>query len=389
MRARSAGCCVEVVMPPVAIFAILIASVTALPANVLPVTLGLMTGRYDLDPAQIGYLVATNTLAGLCTSLSAPLWVHRFSLRPLVAIFLIVMALGLLALGHAPGLPALFAVQVVLGVTGVGIASICVGVIARLENPARAYGFKITADVIIGGSFLALVPVGRLDLGDYVLLLAAPFLAALPLVRWLEADQSGIGQSGLGTIAISTAPRSAWLVLVAMVVFYVAGAGMWPFLERLGLEAGLDQGEAANMIAAGLFVGMAGSLGAVAVAGRVRGIWPQTTCGIIFMFSIPALAYAEGIVPFAAAVFVFNAAWNFFIPFVVALVAARDTTRRLGALVPGTAMLGGIIGPPLAGNLIGSAGYEVTTLFMMGVCGTSILAYVLLERVRPPREIAT
>jgi hypothetical protein len=143
------------------------------------------------------------------------------------------------------------------------------------------------------------------------------------------------------------------------------------------------------MIAAGLFVGMAGSLGAVAVAGRVRGIWPQTTCGIIFMFSIPALAYAEGIVPFAAAVFVFNAAWNFFIPFVVALVAARDTTRRLGALVPGTAMLGGIIGPPLAGNLIGVAGYEVTTLFMMGVCGTSILAYVLLERVRPPREIAT
>lgn len=370
-------------MPPLAIFAILIASVTALPANVLPVTLGLLTGRYDLDPAAIGYLVAANTLAGLCTSLSAPYWVHRFSLRVLVAAFLVVMALGIVALGRAPSLAVLFAVQVVLGVTAVGIASICVSVIARLDNPARAYGFKITADIVMAGTFLALIPVGRLDLETYVMLLAAPFLLALPLVRGLSADMHVEGQAGIGSLALSSAPRTAWLVLVAMVVFYVAGAGMWPFLERLGLHAGLDQGAAANMIAAGLFVGMVGSLGAVAVAGRVAGIWPQTACGVLFMASIPALAYAEGPWAFAAAIFVFNAAWNFFIPFVVALVSVRDTTRRLGALVPGTAMLGGIIGPPLAGNLIGLAGYELATLVMMAVCGTSIVGYVLLERTPP------
>jgi len=369
-------------MPPVAIFAILIASVTALPANVLPVTLGLLTERYGLEPTDIGYLVAANTLAGLMTSLSAPYWVHRFSLRLLVVGFLVLMALGLLALARASGLPELFGVQVVLGVTGVGIASICVSVISQLENPARAYGIKITADVILAGTFLTLLPVGKLDLDTYVLLLALPFLVALPLVRGLSAEMPGGGPAGIGSISLRSAPRVAWLVLVTMVVFYVAGAGMWPFLERLGLDAGLDKGAAANMIAAGLFVGMVGSLGAVAVAGRVRAIWPQTLCGVLFMCSIPALAYADGLVAFAAAVFVFNAAWNFFIPFVVALVATRDTTRRLGALVPGTAMLGGIIGPPLAGNLISLSGYQTATLVMMVICGTSIVAYVLLERAR-------
>jgi hypothetical protein len=371
-------------MPPFAVFAIVIACVTALPANVLPVTLGLLSGRYALDPAQIGYLVAANTLAGLCTSLSAPYWLQRFGLRPLVAGLLVCMSVGILALGHVPGIGALFAAQVALGVAGVGIASICVSVIASLDNPARAYGIKITADIVLAGSFLALVPVGRLDLEAYVLLLAAPFLLALPLVRGLAADMHVSGGPGLGPVALGSAPRTAWLVLLAMVVFYVAGAGMWPFLERLGLSAGLERGAAANMIAAGLFVGMIGSLGAVAVAGRIRGIWPQSICGILFAASIPALAWAEGLVAFAAAIFVFNAAWNFFIPFVVALVAARDTTRRLGALVPGTAMLGGIIGPPLAGNLIGVWGDEVATLVMMAVCGSSIIAYVLLERTASP-----
>lgn len=369
-------------MPKLAAFAILIASVTALPANVLPVTLGLLGERYGLSAADIGYLVATNTLAGLMTSLSAPYWAHRLPLRPMVALLLVAMSAGLVALGHAPTLPLLYLVQIVLGVTAVGTASICVSIIARLDNPARGYGLKITADVILAGTFLALVPVERLGLSTYVLLLAAPFLLALPLIFGLSARMDDDHAAADARTVKRPAPIVAWLVLVSMVVFYVAGAGLWPFLERLGLAAGLDQGTSANLIAAGLFVGMIGSLGAVAVSGRVAGVWPQTCVGLLFMCSLPGLAFANGVVAFAAAVFVFNAAWNFYIPFVVALVAQRDTTRKLGALVPGTAMLGGIIGPPLAGNLIEFSGYRSTTVVMFIIAGVAIVAYVLLARRR-------
>ncbi|MGA0838583.1 MAG: hypothetical protein ACO3Z6_09195 [Pseudomonadales bacterium] len=369
-------------MTRLALLAILIASVTAVPANVLPVTLGLLTERYDLTPTIIGYLVAANTLAGLLTSLTAPWWAHRLPLRPLVASLLVVMALGLVALGRAPSLPVLFAVQVVLGMTAVGIASICVSIIARLSNPARGYGLKITADVVLAGTFLTLVPVDTLALETYVLLLAAPFLLAIPLVLGLSATLAD-DQATISATAARSAPVSAWLVLVSMVVFYIAGAGLWPFLERLGLEAGLDQGSAADLIALGLFVGMVGSLGAVAVSGRVAGIWPQTLCGVLFVASLPGLAFSEGLVAFALAVFVYNAAWNFYIPFVVALVATRDTSRRLGALVPGTAMLGGIVGPPLAGNLIEMGGYRMTTVVMFGIAASAVLGYVLLARRRP------
>ncbi len=369
-------------MSRLAIFAILIASIAAVPGNVLPVTLGLLTGKHGLDAAMLGYLVAANTFAGLLTSLSAPFWIRRVGLRPAITVLLVLNAAALVGLGQAPGLPWLFVMQLLLGIAGVGIASICVMVIAQLDNPGRAYGLKITSDVIIAGSFLSLLPVATLGLERYAIVLAVPFLLTILLVPRLPATGFAAGAAGSPTVALSAAPRSAWLVLVTMVVFYIAGTGMWPFIERLGVHAGLDQNTAANMIAAGLFVGMTGSLGAVLVAGRFRAIWPQTFGGVLFALSIPALALAEGPVAFAAAVFVFNAAWNFFIPFVVALVAASDTTRRLGALVPGTAMLGGIVGPPLNGNLITIAGFEVATLVMMSICMISIVGYVVLARAR-------
>jgi MFS transporter, DHA1 family, inner membrane transport protein len=371
-------------MPAVAVFAILIASIAAMPGNVLPVTLGLLGAEHGLDAATLGYLVAVNTFAGLVTSLSAPYWMPRVGLRRAAAVLLVLNALGLLGLARAPGLAALFAAQIGLGVAAVGIASICITLIAQLDNPARAYGVKITADVILAGTFLTLMPVGNLGLREFVLALAAPIVLALAMAPRLPATAYGPVSAGIRPAALRSAPGDAWQVLVILVVFYIAGVGIWPFVERFGLRAGLDPGTAANVIAAGLFVGMAGSLGAVASAGRMRGLWPQALCGGAFAASILWLAFARSTVSYAGAVFVFNAAWNFFIPFVIALLASRDTTRRLSALVPGTAMLGGIVGPPLAGNLIDAAGFGAAGWVMMLICAASIGGYLRVARRPAP-----
>jgi hypothetical protein len=102
----------------------------------------------------------------------------------------------------------------------------------------------------------------------------------------------------------------------------------------------------------------------------------------LFVVSIPLLAFADGPVQYGAALFVFNAAWNFFMPFIIGLLAARDSTARLAALVPGTAMLGGIIGPPLAGNLMNLASDEAACLVMALISGAAIAGYVALARGR-------
>ncbi len=367
-------------MPPVVWFAIVISSIAAVPGNVLPVLVGLLSDHYAIDEAQLGYLIAVNTLTGLAVSLTAPVWIGRVNLRRAAGAALAASAAALLALGNAGSVAWLFLIEAVLGGSGIVIASIALMVIARAHNPTRAWGIKITADVIFAGAFLLMVPTGALGLGGFVALLAVGFVVAAPLLLRLP-QRAEITRDVHGRQApLRTAPAAAWIGMVSMVVFYTAGIGIWAFLERLAIFQGLDQTEAGNLIALGLFVGIPGSLGAAYFAGRTARIWPQALSGAAFVASIGWLVLAGGSLQFSGAVFLFNCTWNFFMPFVVGLVAQRDTTGRLASLVPGTVMVGGVMGPPLAGLLIRGAGYPTMMGVMVGIAAAAVMAYVAAAR---------
>jgi hypothetical protein len=376
-------------MPLPAIAAILIASVAALPGNVMPVLSGLLADHHGLDEAHIGYFVAGGTLAGLIASATAPYWISRVDLRWLLGTCLLLCALGLVGLAHARSLGELFAIQFVLGGSSIVVASSCVTVLARQRNPARVLGIKISSDVIAASAFLYFLPIRTLGLGGFLAALSACFVVVTVLSHRLPS-RSGAGTpvaavpgaAAPGAAAPGAAPLIAWLALATMIVFNVAGIAVWVFLGRLAQHAGLDADTGANVIAAGLFVGIAGALGAAALAGRTQRIWPQVCAGFVFVASIPALVLTTGALHFGAAVFVFNVAWNFFIPFVMGLLASRDGTGRLASLLPGTGMIGGILGPPLAGILMGVIGYDGAMFVMTAIAAIAVTGYAALARRR-------
>ena len=138
----------------------------------------------------------------------------------------------------------------------------------------------------------------------------------------------------------------------------------------------------------GLFVGVVGSLGAAVFAGRTKRIWPETLAGLMLVASFAMLTFVSGTVQFYFAVFVFNCSWNFFIPFVIGLVANRDNTGRLSSLVPATVMIGGVLGPVLTGAMIRASGYRSAMIVMTLIVATSIAGYVLIAS-KPLRAHAT
>ena len=375
-------------MPTFAVAAIVIASIAAMPGNVLPVMAGLLSDFHSLDEIQVGFLIATGTLTGLLISLSAPQWIARVDCRYAIAVALVVDAIGLLGLRFAPGTVTLFAAQALAGGSSAIIASICLTVVASLPNPTRAYSIKITTDVVFAGAFLALMPAATLGLGGYVAALASISAVVVPLASRLPMRAIRAVHTDGAPVRLRDAPRSAWLVLFAIMVFYVGGIGVWAFLERVAVHAGIERAAASHAIAVGLFVGVVGSLGAAVFAGRTKRIWPETLAGLMLVVSFAMLTFVSGTVQFYFAVFVFNCSWNFFIPFVIGLVANRDNTGRLSSLVPATVMIGGVLGPVLTGAMIRASGYRSAMIVMTLIVATSIAGYVLIAS-KPLRAHAT
>jgi predicted MFS family arabinose efflux permease len=370
-------------MPISALAAIVISSIAAMPGNVLPVLGGLLADFRALDEASLGLVVASGTFAGLVTSLTAPQWVGRVNLRRAAGIALFVAAIGLLGLRFAPGMGLLFVAQALCGASNVVIASSCLTVIAKLPNPTRAYSIKLTADVTFAGAFLALIPFAHVGLAGFVAVLAAVGITAAPLAMRLPQRADAEFRVDGAPVRLRDAPATAWLTLAMVVVFYIGGLGVWAFLERLAVHEGITHTTASNAIAAGLFVGVAGSLSAAVFAGRGHTrIWPETVSGFVLVASFLMLKYFDDAFEFYVAVFIFNATWSFFIPFVVGLIARRDRSGRMASLVPGTVMIGGILGPMLFGGLVGALGYDVAMTTMTAIVAASIFAYVAIARTR-------
>lgn len=369
--------------PPIA-FVMVMAAIAALPPNVMPVLSRLLAETHALNDAQLGYFISSGTFAGFLASMSAPFWVHRVRSGLVIAIALTVYAIAAHALYLVSGHALLYSLQFLLNGSIVVVASVCSAVFLRTPNPARIMSIKISNDVIIASAFLYLLPLETLGLTGLVGALSIAFLAGAALsTRW-PAQYQHVQPRRLNVEGIGQGSRMGWYVLITLTIFYAAGVSAWNYLGRLASAAGLDNDQGATAIAAGLFLGVLGALSAAWLTGSARGLLLPVTAGVVFVASIAALGLVEGYVPFLMASIVFNISWNLFIPFLMALLPRADTSGRLSSLLPATAMAGGIIGPPITGNLILWSGYDVTLLVMAGLAASSIAAYAVLERRSRP-----
>jgi predicted MFS family arabinose efflux permease len=315
-------------------------------------------------------------MAGLVTAALAPYWITRINPKYAVGGCLALEACGLLGLSIAPSLPFLFLAQVMIGAATIGVASICLTVLAQ----SRALGLKITSDVVFAGTFLAVAPVTTLGLTGFVSALSLLFLIAIGAATPRLPPRAIERMTHVEASALRAAPIGAWLVLAALMIFYVGGNALWVFLAKLGEYDGFQREVVSDVIAAGLFAGIVGSLGATFVSKPGPRFWVPLSGGLSFLVSTILLVSTRDLALFIAAVFVFNAGWNFYTPFLMGLVAERDPSRRMSSLIPAAVQTGGIVGPTLMGLLMQSSGAETATFAMTAASATSVIGFVLLAK---------
>jgi len=374
--------------PPPIVLVMAMAGFAALQPNIMPVLSRLLAEVHGLNDAELGYFISSGNIAGFLVSMSAPLWINRIRSSFAVGGAFLLYAVAAHGLYLLSGDSLLYALQFLLNGSIVVIASVCSAVFLRTPNPARIMSIKISNDVIIASCFLYLLPLDTLGLTGIITSLSVVFvIAALLALRW-PATYQNVQPRRMDVSGIGGGSRDGWYVLITLTVFYAAGVSAWNYLGRLASAAGLGNDEGASAIAAGLFLGVIGALSAAWLTGRARGPILPVTSGLIFVVSIAALGMVEGYGPFLLVTIVFNISWNFFIPFLMALLPRADSSGRLSSLLPATAMAGGILGPPLTGNLILWWDYDAALIVTALLAANSIAAYpVLAKRVPAARPV--
>ncbi len=348
----------------------------------LPVFSLLFSHFHNLSESQYGYLISMNVLAGVIASATGPMWIARVNLPRIVIGSLIAVAASLMAISYTPPMVALTIVQLVGGAGAAAIGSVSFVLLGQTENPARAIGFRVTSDVVMGAIFLAALPGDALGLRGYSAVLAVVTVLGV-FIAW-RLPQRTRPAPDAATQAVAAASYTAWVALVAIVIFNIGAVGDWIFIGFFAERSGLPAGPVADVIALTLFAGIVGSLGAAHMAGRPATIWLQLIAAGVFLVSIPWLAATSSVVEFGAASFAYQTAWNFLGPFLVAMVASRDPSGRLSSLVPAAVGLGILISPTLTGMLIEQQGTGTTTLVLMMFVAASLAIYFPLA-FRTPR----
>lgn len=145
----------------------------------------------------------------------------------------------------------------------------------------------------------------------------------------------------------------AYAALGILFIFLTGEIGLWAFLERIGNGIPLGPTELGTVFAVLKLLGGAAALGAAAVGSRLGFLVPHLLALGMISLGIALLATAQSFLPYAIGAWVWEVGLTFSCIFQTAAIARFDVSGRSIMLVPAAFALASMLGPGMAGFIIG------------------------------------
>lgn len=350
--------------------------------NILPVFVGRAAETFGLSDSAAGWM-ATTYLAGFgISSVSAPLWLHRFGRKALVcALFLsaaVLLAVGGMVESYAAILGLLFVVGLVLG----GLYTMSFMLAGEYPDATRAVGVKLGGEVALGALLLSLTTTlvyPAFGFAGILATLAIVLIAVSPCTRFVHTgtDQLEAASTENSRVAV---PARARFVLGALLVFTVAQAGVWSFVERAGARAEFDGGAIGGVLSVAVLFGGAGSFVAGALSDRLGKAIPLIGGVLLYLVAMVFFALGKQFWIYAGAISLFFFAWLFALPYLVSAIADLDESGRATALVTACLAFGSMLGPAVGGELVERGDFYL--LYVFGSVVTCVAYTIVLAAIR-------
>jgi predicted MFS family arabinose efflux permease len=365
----------------------LASTIGGLPFNSLPVMLGSLADTFALQAEQVGFLGSVCFGGYLLGTLGAPIWMNRLNWRWLTVISAVCTAASFAASARVQALEALNVAWALIGFFASTMTCLGMRVLAELPNKERAFGVRQGVELSVTAAALFALP--PLVIAHFRYPGAALTLAALVAVLglsafWVPSHPRQPTSASSSHLSLKM-PPAAWWALGVFCLFLTGNIGLWAFLERIGAMLKLAPTEMGLVFAVLKLLGSVAAFAVASVGWRLRtgNAYGLTLTGLAAGLAL--IATATSFVPYAAGAWLWEFAFTCGCVFQTAHIARSDTSGRAVVLVPAAFALASMVGPGLAGKLMGVDGYWPVLVLALA----SSLVPVLALALRPAHPIET
>jgi len=366
---------------PISIVAALVVSIVGVFGLMTqPMVVGIYTDLLGFSLEQGGLVIVAEVAGGALASVLAMFWITRINWRIAVALSLTCVVIGNLVTTMLTDVTTITALRFAVGFLGQGTAfALGISMISSTSNPDKNFGFVIAAQVAFG--VIALFTLRPLveayqSIGGMYLPLAALAGLTLLLVRFMPTGSIHQEMAGTQVKKSLALPLTA---LLAMLIWCCGLGAMWAYIERIGVEGGLESVLALRSLGISSAVAIVGALAASAIAARgVNRFLPVTIALLMQMLMAWLLQGEMNWVEMAVKASIFQVFWNMTGPFFMGAIAASDTGGRVSVLIPAAQTSGFFIGPAVVGMFLESNGLAAVNYITIAFCAISLVIFIPL-----------
>ena len=314
----------------------MVSAIGGLVFNTMPLLLGAAGEAFGLSPAQLGTLSLTAGIGYLAGTLTGPLWVERVNWR-LTAFGIVAAVIASFLLATQLSGTAIYAGFAIFGFFCALAIALAMRVLADMPDPERAYGTRLSVELISIGVFLILLPIlfiSRTGFSGAMLGLAL-FAALLGLgsLVFPKRSSSEIAAKLKGFPNWAQAGPS-WSVLGIFTVYLLANVGLFFFLYVIAQD--FNPTPAQNGLMFGVLKWLGGAAGAVgAIIGARAGLRvPHLAAFAILMMGVIGLFLSKSFTAYMISSWVWEFGFTLGCLYQTAAIVRFDISNKLVVLVP-------------------------------------------------------
>ncbi len=368
---------------PIAIIAACVVSIVGVFGLMTqPMVVGIYSDLLSFSLEQGGLVIVAEVAGGALASILAMLWINRVNWRLALGFALFCIVAGNLITTTQSDANIITMLRFAVGFLGQGTAfAIGISIIGNTSDPERNFGFVIAAQVAFG--VIALFTLRPLveqyqSIGGMYVPLAVLAGAAMLIIKFVP--QGSVQQEIATRDQLSGSTGLSLTALIAMLIWCCGLGAMWAFIERIGVEGGLESILALRSLGISSAVAIVGALGAVALATKGVNRFMAVTIALLVQIAMAWLLQGEmNWIEMAVKASVFQIFWNMTGPFFMGAITASDSGGKISVLIPAAQTSGFFIGPAVVGMFLERNGLTAVNDVAIAFFITSLVIFVPLS----------